>query len=174
MIPQKHADEMQQRTQTPSPVDDKQKKTTPIAPQSRPAPPLHRRWRQVLLPILSVALPMIAGSMISWPWGVGDILDSFWVFWTVFLGTCLMVFVGATWLRSPWALLIVPVAWVVGEILGAALFPFIQGGWPALHAEIHFWDAQGTIIPFGLLIVVLFTLFGTALGTWLKEREPRR
>jgi hypothetical protein len=107
--------------------------------------------------------------------GVGDILDSFWVFWTVFLGTCLMVFVGATWLRSPWALLIVPVAWIVGEILGEVLRLFIVGGWPALQNELHFWDTQMVLISLAVVPLIVCALLGSAGGVvfskWWKKRQ---
>lgn len=145
-----------------------------IEKPSKSIPASPRPWIQVLLPILGVALPLVAGSMISWPWGVGDIFDAEWVLWTVVVATCLLAFVGATLLRSPWALLIVPVAWIGGEFLGAVVRPLVEGGWPALQAEIHFWDVQGTIIPLGVFPVILCALFGTGLGMWLKGRQQRR
>ena len=173
MITQKHEEEIQQSAQPASPVEEKQTATS-IEKKSKPIPASPQRWIQVLLPILGVALPLVAGSMISWPWGVGDIFDAEWVLWTVVVATCLLVFIGATLLRSQWALLIVPVAWIGGEFLGDVVRPLVEGGGPALQAETHFWDVQGTIIPFGLLPVIPCTLFGTALGTWLKERQQRR
>jgi len=145
-----------------------------IQPRAQPIFISPQRWIEVLLTILGVALPVVAGSMVWWPWGVPDIFDAEWVLWTVVLGTCLLVFVGAALLRSPWALLIVPVAWTAGEFLGAVVRPLVEGGWPALQAQIHFWDIQGVLIPFGLFPVILSTLLGTGLGMWLKERRQRR
>jgi hypothetical protein len=173
MITHENEEEIQPRAQPASPVEEKQT-ATPIEKKSKPMPASPQRWIQVLLLIFGVALPVVAGSMVWWPWGVPDIFDAGWVLWTVVLGTCLLVFVGAALLRSPWALLIVPVAWIGGEFLGAVVRPLVEGGWPALQAEIHFWDVQGVIIPLGLLPVILCTLFGTGLGMWLKERRQRR
>jgi hypothetical protein len=173
MIPQIHDDKIQDGKQLPFPVEEKQM-SSPIEKRSEPTPTSPRRWIYVLLTILGVALPMIAGSMVWWPWGVPDIFDAEWVFWTVVLGTGLLAFVGAALLRSPWALLIVPVAWISGEFLGAVVRPLVDGGWTALQAEIHFWDAQGTIIQIGVLPVILCTLLGTGIGMWLKERQKRR
>jgi hypothetical protein len=173
MLPQIHDDKIQDEKQLPFPVEQKQM-ATHLDKRSEPTLTSPRRWSYVLLSILGVALPMLAGSMVWWPWGVPDIFDAEWVFWTVVLGTVLMAFAGAALLRSPWALLIVPVAWIGGEFLGAVVRPLVDGGWPALQAEIHFWDAQGTIIQIGVLPVILCTLLGTGLGMWLKERQKRR
>jgi hypothetical protein len=170
MIPQMHDDKIQGEKQVPSPVENKQM-ATPFEKRSEPTPASPRRWISVLLSILGGALPMIAGSMVWWPWGVPDIFDAGWVFGTVALGTCLMVFVGAALLRSPWALLVVPVAWIAGEFLGVILRLLVEGGWPALQAEVHLWDAQSVIIPLGLLLVIPCMLLGTGFGMWLKERQ---
>jgi hypothetical protein len=181
MISQEHnnihwrEEEIQQRTQPSSPVGEIQTATS-IEKKSKPIPASSQRWIQILLPILGVALPLVAGSMISWPWGggVGDIFDSEWVFLTVVVATGLAALIGATLLRSPWALLIVPVAWIGGEFLAAVVRPLVEGGWPVLQAEIHFWDIQRTIVPMGASFVFIWTAFGTALGMWLKDRRQRR
>jgi len=173
MIPQVHDDQIQGEEQVPSPVENKQTAAHLDEP-SRSTSVTPRRWIDVLMTILGVALPMLAGSMISWPWGVPDIFDAEWVFNTVVLGTVLSVVVGAFLLRSWWGLLIVPVAWAVGEILGAVLRPLVEGGWPALQAEIHLWDAQGTILSLACLPVIGCAFVGTGLGVffnqWLKKR----
>jgi hypothetical protein len=173
MTPQNHGDKIVGEAQAPISVENKQA-GTPHEERLEPTPASPRPWRGMLRSILGVVLPLVAGSMIWWPWGVPDIFDAAWVLYTVILGTVLLVFVGAFLLRSPWALLIVPVAWIGGEFLGAVLGPLVEGGWPTLQAQIHFWDAQGTIIPLGLLPIILCMLFGTGLGMWLKERRQRR
>ena len=129
--------------------------------------------------ILGVALPLVAGSMLWWPWGVPDIFDAVWVFTTVVLGMVLSVIVGAFLLRSAWALLIAPVAWIGGEMLAAVLRPLVEGGWPALQAasENHLWDAEFTLLSLAVTPLILCTLLGTAGGIafdeWLKKRAPR-
>lgn len=155
MITQEQENKLQQRAQTPPPVKG-------------------HRWRDRLLSILAVTLPLVAGSMVSWPWGVPDIFDAEWVFYTVVVATSLMALVGAFLLRPPWALVIVLVAWMGGEFLGAVVRPLVEGGWPALQAELHFWDVQRTIIPMGASFVFIWTAFGTALRWWLQERQQRR
>jgi hypothetical protein len=100
MFMSEHDEEIQPRAQPASPVEEKQAAAS-TEKKSQPIPASPQRWIQVLLLILGVALPVVAGSMVWWPWGVPDIFDSEWVLWTVVLGTCLLVFVGAALLRSP-------------------------------------------------------------------------
>src|SRR5215469_12618513 len=122
--------------QAPSPARDKMPR------QGRSGLPaaLPRQWIEVPLFLLGVTLPMVAGALVNWPWGRGELFDAAWVFGTVVLGMVLAAVIGACLVRSRWALVLAPVAWVVGELLGAVLIPLIQGGWPALQAEHEFWE----------------------------------
>ncbi len=178
MMPQVHDDKLPGEAQAPTPVENKQT-GTPLQERSEPTPASPRRWRDLLMSILGVALPLVAGSMIWWPWGVPDIFDAAWVFTTVVLGMALSVIVGAFLLRSAWALLIAPVAWIGGEMLAAVLRPLVEGGWPALQAasEDHLWDAELTLLSLAVTPLILCTLLGTAGGIafdeWLKKRAPR-
>jgi hypothetical protein len=177
MIPQVYADKIPGEAQAPTPVENKQT-VTPLVAASEPTPASPRRWRDRLISILGVALPLVAGSMIWWPWGVPDIFDAAWVFTTVVLGMVLSVIVGAFLLRSAWAILIAPVAWIAGEILAAVLRPLVQGGWPALQAasENHLWDAELMLLSLAITPLILCTLLGTAGGIafddWSKKRVP--
>jgi hypothetical protein len=155
MITQQHENEIQQRAQAPSPAKQ-------------------HRGRVALFSILGVALPLVAGSMVWWPWGVPDIFDAGWVLSTVVVATALLALVGAFWLRSAWALLLVPVAWIAGEILGAVVRPLAEGGWSALQTQLHFWDIQSTLIPMGVAFVFIWTAIGTALAMWVKDWQQRR
>jgi hypothetical protein len=131
----------------------------------------------MLMLILGVALPLVAGSMIWWPWGVPDIFDAAWVFITVVLGMALSVIVGAYLLRSAWALVLAPGAWITGELLAAVVRPLVEGGWPALQAasEQHLWDAEFTLLSIAVTPLILCTLLGTAGGIafdeWVKKRK---
>jgi len=178
MIRHVHDDRLPVEAQAPTLVENKQT-GTPLEERSEPTPASHRRWRDMLMTILGVALPLVAGSMIWWHWGVPDIFDAPWVFTTVVLGMALSVIVGAFLLRSAWALLIAPVAWIGGEILAAVLRPLLEGGWPALQAasENHLWNAELTLLSLAVTPLILCTLLGTAGGIafneWLKKRAPR-
>jgi hypothetical protein len=177
MKPQLYDDKRQGEEQAMTPVQEKQT----AAPHeeragSTSAPP--RLWIRVLLPILVVALPM--GGGLIWG-GIGDIFDDLWLNLTIILGCGLLAFVGAALLRSWWALLVEPVAWAVGWILGALLIPLIQGGWPALQDTITLiWG--NNIFVMMLQIASLPLLLGTFLGTvgsitlkpWAKQWQQQQ
>lgn len=113
MITQKQQEERQQRAQAAFPREEKQT-ATPIPPPSRLASASPRCWIDKLLRILGVAFA--DGFLFGWgvaPENMGYVLV---------LGM-LMVLVGAFLLRFWWALLIVPVAFVVGNVLGKCGFP---------------------------------------------------
>jgi len=156
--------------QAPAPVEDKQT-ATPPAGRSGPSAALPRRWIGRPLSLLGITLPMLAGALVSWPWGRGELFTAAWVFGTVVLGMVLSVVSGACLLRSRWALVLAPVAWVVGELLGAVLIPLLQGGWPALQAEQQFWEAQGTILALAFSPLVLCAALGA--GGWVRETVQR-
>jgi hypothetical protein len=159
MITQQHENEIQQRAQAPSPVKE-------------------QRWRVAVFSILGVALPLVAGSMVSWPWGVGDIFDAEWVLTTVVLATIVSAFVGAFLLcfafRVPWVAVFAAAAWIVGEFLAAVVRPLVEGGWPALQAQVHFWDVQGVIIPMALFPLLICAGLGAIGALALDELVRRR
>jgi hypothetical protein len=164
MISHIHDDRTPGEEQAPSPVEDKQTATTPEG-RSGPTSALPRRWIDVPMSLLGVTLPMVAGALVSWSWMGGELFDAAWVFCTVVLGVVLSMVIGACLLRSKWALVLAPVAWAVGEILGAVLIPLIQGGWPALQAENQFWEAQGTILSLAFSPLVLCAALGAGAGS---------
>jgi len=108
------------------------------------------QWIVVLLSTLGIALPLVAGSMVSWPWGLGGIPLNDWflaivvpVVVPVTLGAFLLCFALRTW----WVALFAGAAWVVGEFLAAMVHPLVVGGWPELQAtQGYFWWLQGTYI----------------------------
>lgn len=126
-----------------------------------------RRWFKGLLSLPGVLLPVVAGVLVSWPWERGEMFDAVWVLGTAALGIVLSVAIGACLLRSQWALIIAPLAWIGGELLGAVLIPLLRGGWPALQAEQHFWQIQGTTLAIVFSPLVLCAALG--VGGWLRE-----
>jgi hypothetical protein len=162
MIPQMQDDKRQSEEKAPLPVQEKQPEV-PREERAGSTPASPRRWIRVLLPILAVALPM--GGGLIWG-GIGDIFDELWLNLTIILGCGLLALVGAALLRSWWALVVEPVAWAVGWILGALLIPLIQGGWSALQDTITLiWGNNNNIFLMMLQIASLPLLLGTYLGT---------
>ncbi len=177
MTPQMQDDKRQSEEQVLSPVQEKQT-AAPHEERAGSTFAPRRRWIGVLLPILAVALPMAGGLV----WGgIMDIFDELWLFLTIVLGCGLLAFVGAALLRSWWALVVEPVAWAVGWILGALLIPLIQGGWSALQDTITLiWG--NNIFVMMLQIASLPLLIGTFLGTvggitfkpWAKQWQQQQ
>src|SRR5215472_14465438 len=149
MIPHVYDDKLSSEAQAPSSVEHKQA-GTPLEERSEPPPASSSRERGMLIFMLGVALPLVAGSMIWWPWGVPVIFDAAWVFTTAVLAMALSVLVGAFLLRSSWTLVLAPVAWIAGELLAAVVRTLVEGGWPALQAasEQHLWDAEFMLLSF--------------------------
>lgn len=82
-------------------------------------------------------------------------------------------------LRSWFAVLIVPFAWLVGEVMGAVLHPLVEGGWPALQVELEsgfFWMSLGwlelAVLPI-TLCAALGTVVGVFLSKWLRKRRQQ-
>lgn len=128
--------------------------------QSEQAPPLveERRWMKPLLRILSIAVPLVGGFLV---WTTLDWLLLMILLW---------VFVGALLFRSWWALLVVPLVFAGGVILGAVLLPLMYGGWPALQTRVveHF-EPLDIIVTIGTPSVILGTTLGTLLGVKMKR-----
>jgi len=145
MITQQPAKKIQQQAQTPTAVKD----------------PL---WRVIVFCILGIALPLIAGSMVWWPWGVPDFVDSPWVLNLVIVAALVSVAVGAFLLcfafRVWWAAVFAGVGWIVGEFLSVLVRTLVEGSSSQLLAWDPFWSVQ-----IGLIFMALMPLFlGMAIG----------
>lgn len=88
----------------------------------------------------------------------------------------LFAFIGALLLRSWWALLIVPVADMLGQIgANLVLAPLVQGGWLAVQERFAQYFSGGIWMAIGGLGVMwILSLIGTAgigiaLGKWLQK-----
>jgi hypothetical protein len=153
MITQEHENEIQQRAQAPYPVKQ-------------------HRWRVALFSNLGVALPLVAGSMFWWPWGVPDFMDSQGVFITVVLAGVVSVTVGAFLLcfafRAMWVAVFAGVAWIVGEFLCLLVRTLVVSGWPALQTWDPFWSVQVGIVGLALVPLLFCMAFGAAVASrWM-------
>jgi hypothetical protein len=199
MILHMHDDKTQGEEQLTPPTENKQM-GAPLEKGPEPTPTSPRRWKGVLLSILGIVLPCVGGFLISWPWPDGESLDILFVF----LGACLLVFVGAALLRSWWAITIVPIAFIAGEILARNIvIPLVQGWYcgniPDITCPASGWYSPGwasvqaifetgviwrelTNIVLVIPIVLLLAGFGAAIGifyrgrlsNWLQNRRQQR
>jgi hypothetical protein len=151
--------------------------TTPPQEPSQPLPAAFERPRRTFQVLLGVALPLVAGTLvwgIPWLWGTPDIFDAAGPFLTVFGATALLTFVGAALLRSWWALVVVPAAWAIGEMLGTVVrYALLPGDWAQsdLLWWQHFWKVTATLVPGGTLAVFIVAGLGVGFGLWPKRRS---
>jgi predicted anti-sigma-YlaC factor YlaD len=176
MISQKHEDNMQQGGLRAPPVEEKQA-TTVSEGRSRHTPASPPRWIVVLLSIIGIALPLVAGSMASWPWGLGGIPLNEWILAIVVpvvvpvtIGACLLCFAFRTW----WVAVFAGVAWIVGEFLAAVVRPLAVGGWPELQAtQGYFWWLQGIYIG-PMLVPLLLSMALVVFGVFALDALGKR
>ncbi len=164
MITQQQEHEIQQKAKAPAPVK------------------LHR-WVVAICSILGVALPLVAGSMLYWPWGVPDFMDSQGVLITIVLAAVVSVIAGAFLLgfafRHWWVGVFAALAWVVGEFLSWLVSRFVEGSWSSqLQAWNPFWSGQLGFILFAALPLFVCAIVG-GLGAMvvldkLAERRASR
>ncbi len=126
---------------------------------------------RILRWIVGIVLPLVAGTTLWWIpslFGYADIMDNPTVGYTVFGITIVLVFAGAAVLRSWWALLIVPAAWLVGDILGSLVT------WLAT-ASVNwvFVPLSGGLILYLGLPVVIAAGLGVLFGQWLARGTAR-
>ncbi len=159
MITQQPAQKIQQQAQAPTAVKE----------------PL---WRVIVFSILGSALPLVAGSMVWWSWGVPDFVDSPWVLNLVILMALVSVAVGAFLLcyifRLWWVSVFAAGAWIIGEFLSVLVRTLVEGNSSQLQAWDPFWSAQ-----IGLIFMVLMPLFlglvmGASCGLALGKRRVCR
>ena len=181
MIIQKHEDEMQQRDQRSSPVEEKQT-TTSSEGRSKQAPPSLPRWIAVLFAIFGIVLPLVAGSMMNWPWGIEE-LDNGTSLYTNILAMGVSVTVGVVLLyyafRARWTCLLAPFAWLVGEFVYGVInhYELHWTQWGPGVGE-HFWGFQSGVIPWMLIPLLICMGIGVAItipiDALVRGRASRR
>ncbi len=159
MITQQPEQEIQQKAQAPSPVKQ-------------------HRWVVVLLSIIGVALPLVAGSMLYWPW-LSDFMDLQGVLTTEFLAAGVSMTVGAFLLcfafRSWRVAVFAAVAWVVGEFLSSLVRTLVEGSSSLLLSWEFFWNGEIGLIVIAMVPLLLCVALGAAgalaLGKWRASRQ---
>jgi hypothetical protein len=125
--------------------------------------------RGIGVPLIGVGLSIVAGfiSYSLWGWSIfNPASENF--FWILGVVLFVLAFVGAFLLRSLWAILIVPVSWIVGAVLAATLIPRVQSTWPAVQSTINTWHIHAS--P-SILILIFAILAGTFLGVYVYRRQ---
>jgi hypothetical protein len=155
MITQQHGNEIQQRAQATFPVKE-------------------HLWRVALFSSIGVALPLVAGLMLWWPWGVPDIIDVQLVFYTIIVAEVVSVAVGAFLLCFEfdiwWFVVFAAVAWIIGEFLCSLERTLVESGWPFLQSWEPFWSGQVSFILVALMPLIVGMSFGGSGGLALRKR----
>ncbi len=146
MITQQHEHEIQQKAQAPSLM-------------------MEHRWIVVLFSFMGVVLPLVAGSMLWWPWGVSNVTDSPGVLITIVLAAIVSVMAGAFLLSFAfchwWVGMFAALAWVVGEFLSWLVRALVEGGWLETQATLGaFWLDQIGLILFAVLPLFVCAVVG--------------
>lgn len=139
----------------------------------QPASPVGGRGSRVFQWILGIAAPILAGTMIWWVpafWGQADLFDNATPLYVVTIATFLFAIVGAALLRSWWSLLIVPVAWILGEAM-AALFVTLT---TSSFDWTIYWQSRVTLIILAAAPLVVGAGLGALFSRWLARRPPGR
>ena len=122
--------------------------------------------------ILGIVVPLVGGFLVfALPYA------GIWVVQTIegmILIAGLLGLIGVSLFRSWWALAIVPVALAVGQLLGAALPPILQGNGIDLQAwaQQHF-EPLDMVVILGVVPAVIGAAIGIPIGKWMEERLPQ-
>lgn len=151
-----------------TPVTARQQTSTP-SPKSSPTAsgPYHRSERIVSL-LVGLALPLLAGTMVWWPWGVPDIFDSGTALLVVAISSLALSLLGAFVFRSMWAVLVVPCAWVVGQIVGLVVATLVQGA-----TFEYFWSTTAVLTGLAMWPLAVCGGVGAMVGKWWHGRQQR-
>jgi hypothetical protein len=128
------------------------------------------RWIVALFSFIGVVLPLVAGFMVWWPWGVGGLNE--WILALAFSGV-VSVTVGAFLFSFAFRAMLVAVfagvAWIVGEFLGSLERQLVETGWYALQTWDPFWSVQGSLILVALVPLLFCMTFGAAVASrWME------
>ncbi len=152
-----------------------------IAQQQAQAPTAVKEplWRVIVLSILGIALPLMAGSMVCWPWwGVPDFVDSQCVLNLVILAALVSAAIGAFLLcfvfRVWWVALFAGFGWIFGEFLSVLVRTLVEGGSSQLQTWDPFWSVQMGLIFMALMPLFLGMVIGASGGLALGKRRASR
>ena len=152
MITHQHNNEIQQKTQAPSPAK------------------LHR-WVVVLLSILGVALPMVGGWWVEWPLIEVNFPTNDWIL-PILVLVVLPVAVGAFLLcfafRKWWVAVFAGVAWYISFILITAVHQYVLAGSTQLAGVDG--EIMITLMPI-LLSMILGAACAYQLVKWRASRQ---
>lgn len=111
-----------------------------------------RSWLKPLKRVLGVVLPLVGGFASIWVF-VYVLIDN----WLLGLfGALLLGAVGALLFRSWWAILIVPLALLVGELLAAYMVPVVYSPDPFAVDDVGFGIALNVIVGTILALIGVF------------------
>jgi hypothetical protein len=159
MITQQPAKKIQQQAPAPTAVNE----------------PL---WRVIVFSILGIVLPLVAGSMVWWSWGVPEFVDSPWVLNLVIVAALVSVAVGAFLLcfvfRLWWVAVFAGVGWIVGEFLSVLVRTLVEGSSSQLQAWDPFWSAQIGLFFMAVMPLFIGMAIGASGGLALRKRSASR
>ena len=171
MISQEHVDEIQQREQAPSPVEDKHH-SVPVKEQHTQVPAWYEKGRSLRLRILGVLVPILGGFLIfAFPLSMHQ--PPFQTNSEMLLTAGVLGFYGAILLRSWWALLIVPFAATIGMLLGANL-PFIfPGKFELVGWAENQYDPLSIVLYLGLVPAIIGAAIGVPVSMWWERLSDK-
>src|SRR5512135_395550 len=149
-------------------------------PQQAQAPTAVKEplWRVIVFCMLGIALPLVAGSMVCWPWGVPDFVDSPWVLNLVILAALVSVAVGAFLLcfalRVWWVAVFAAVGWIAGAFLSVLVRTLVEGSSSQLQTWDPFWTVQLGLLFMAVMPLFLGMVIGAPGGLALAKRRACR
>lgn len=132
---------------------------------SQPSPAAPRRDKGVLTLVLGVVLPLLAGTMVWWPWGVPDIFDSGTALLIVTISSLALSLLGGFAFRSMWAVLVVPCAWLLGQMVGLVVATLVQGA-----TFEYFWNTTAVLAGLAAWPLAVCGGVGAMVSKWWHGR----
>jgi hypothetical protein len=106
--------------------------------------------------------------MVWWPWGVPDIFDSEMALLIVAISSLALSLLGGFVFRSMWAVLVVPGAWVAGQMASLVVTTLVQG-----ETFAYFWNMTAVLTQLAALPLAVCGGVGAMAGIWWHGRQQR-